>query len=51
MQSGRRDGGACLHGDVALLDGEELKGREGGLPGLGEAVHLHGQVVSLRMPE
>lgn len=43
--------GTHLHGNVALLDREELEGREGGLPGLGEAIHLHSQVVTLRVPE
>ncbi len=47
-EAGRR---TDLHGDVALLDGEELKGGEGRLAGLREAVHLHGQVVALRVPE
>lgn len=41
---------AHLHGDVALLDGEQLEGSEGGLAGLCEPVYLDRQVVALRVP-
>jgi len=48
---GRGRGAARLHRDVALLDGEELERGVRGLARLGEAVHLHRQVVALRVPE
>mmetsp|Transcript_25661 Transcript_25661/g.45687 ORF Transcript_25661/g.45687 Transcript_25661/m.45687 type:complete len:478 (-) Transcript_25661:347-1780(-) len=40
-----------LHRDVALLEAEELKGGVGALLGLCEPVHLHREVVALRVPE